>query len=263
MKIILSMLLILSIAANAFANSELEGWISTPDGPAKVKYQIKDGVPMIGGDMEVTIYDDPSDIEQKGAGRWWRGRKWPNKTIPYVIHQDMPETLRTRILDAISYYHQNTQIQLVRRTNEKSFVSFQYNGADGSCSSFIGRKCPWCKQIIRIPDWCGTGSVIHEIGHALGMIHEQSRWDRNNHVKIHWNNIEPANKYNFYRIPILFRSYTDFDFDSIMMYGPYAFAVDKTKPTITKPDGSLYEVQRRELSEHDKEAIAKMYGYFQ
>ena len=250
----------LSISFTTLAN-ELEGWISTPDGPAKVKYQIIDGVTMIGGDMEVTIYDDPSEIEQKGAGRWWSGRKWPNKTIPYVIDENIPN--KERILEAIKYYHQDTEIKLIPRTNEKSYVYFKFNGENGSCSSFIGRMCPWCKQTIRVPNWCSKGSIIHEIGHALGMIHEQSRWDRDNHVKIHWDNIERANKFNFYRTPIIFKSYTEFDFDSIMLYGPYAFAIDKTKPTITKRDGSTYQVQRNELSEKDKETIAKMYSYFQ
>jgi hypothetical protein len=237
-----------------------EGWISTPDGPAKVNYQIIDGVPMLGGDMEIEIYEHPEQIREKGAGRWWRWRKWPNKTIPYVIDERIPN--KERIYNAIKHYHQETEIKLIPRTNEKSYVYFQYNGENGGCNSFIGRRCPWCKQVIRIPDWCGKGSVVHEIGHALGLIHEHSRWDRNKHLKVHWNNIIVKQWHNFFRIPIIFRNYTPFDFDSIMMYGPYGFARDKDKPTITKRDGSLYNVQRQALSELDKQAIAKMYGYW-
>lgn len=245
---------------NLCATEVRSGWISTPEGPKKVHYQIIDGVPMIGGDMEVTIYKDPKDISYKGAGVWLSAMKWPSRTIPFEIDENMPRLLKDRIEGAINHYHQETQMNLIRRTNELSYVSFEYNG-NGSCSSYIGRKCAWCKQVIRIPDWCSKGSIIHEIGHALGLIHEQSRWDRNRYVKINWSNIEQKNQSNFEIIPFIYRTYTSFNFKSIMMYGPYAFAIDKTKPTITKQDGSLYQIQRKELSELDKKAIAKIYNY--
>lgn len=48
-------------------------------------------------------------------------------------------------------------------------------------------------QLISIGDGCEyKGIVQHEILHALGRIHEQSRLDRDNYVDIKVNNVAPG-----------------------------------------------------------------------
>ena len=42
-----------------------------------------------------------------------------------------------------------------------------------------------------------VGVVIHEIGHAIGFFHEQSRPDRDNYVTIHYENIVKEMEFNF------------------------------------------------------------------
>ncbi len=39
--------------------------------------------------------------------------------------------------------------------------------------------------------------MTHEIGHALGFYHEQSRWDRDNFVQINYQYIQAGDQSNF------------------------------------------------------------------
>lgn len=64
------------------------------------------------------------------------------------------------------------------------------------CYSYVGRVGG--SQTINYPQWCldQYGSVQHEMLHALGFYHEQSRFDRDDYVTIMWDNIQ-AGRYYF------------------------------------------------------------------
>ena len=58
------------------------------------------------------------------------------------------------------------------------------------CSSSVGRTARG-EQKVNLHQYCWLkGIVIHEIAHAIGFFHEQSRTDRNSYVNIIYQNIE-------------------------------------------------------------------------
>ena len=63
--------------------------------------------------------------------------------------------------------------------------------------------------------------MIHELDHALGFWHEQSRPDRDDYVTIHKENIEPDHERNFLNKSEWINTYgVYYDYSSVMHYGP-------------------------------------------
>jgi hypothetical protein len=179
-------------------------------------------------------------------------RLWPRGVVPYVIDSSLSQS-DSRVSGAIAHWHANSALRFVKRTTETAYVSFR----DGSgCSSSVGRT--GSKQYITIADGCSMGATIHEIGHAIGLYHEQARTDRAQHVKILWANIEDGKEHNF-NIYSSGRDVGAYDITSIMHYGSYSFS-SNDRPTITRLDGSTFSSNRKALTAGDISGVAKLYA---
>ena len=100
--------------------------------------------------------------------------------------------------------------------------------------------------------------TTHELGHALGLWHEQSRADRDNYIKIIWENINEDYRYNFSQHLSDGLDFADYDYQSIMHYTAYAFSKNGKK-TIIPLQESADIGQRDHLSNKDIAAINAMY----
>merc|ERR1719499_1442294 len=112
---------------------------------------------------------------------------------------------------------------------------------------------------------CWTlGTAIHELGHALGMRHEQSRKDRDAYVKILWRNIVSGMEYNFDKGAESAQAEVPYDYLSIMHYDPRAFGKGLFgRQTIESKKGSGKEAlmgQNFGLSRADRMQLRKLYN---
>ncbi|BCA97172.1 peptidase [Legionella antarctica] len=224
-----------------------------------VEYEEIDGYAITEGDI---ILGKITDLNQHGAviTPMLGGSRWAGGIVPYEVAEDLPFRSKLAIYQAIEHWQKRSKIEFVALTTKNrleyhDFLSFLR--AEGTiCASFVGRQGG--KQIIELSPRCTTMNTVHEIGHALGMWHEQSRADRDYYIRIAWENIEEEHQYNFNQHLTDGKDYGDYDYQSIMHYGPYAFSKNGN-PTITPLVDGIEIGQRNQLSEKDIEAINSMY----
>ncbi|ODM89281.1 High choriolytic enzyme 1 [Orchesella cincta] len=217
--------------------------------------------PMLGeyfeGDMR---FAKGYDIKSGIIGSRYR---WPNNTVPYIISSSFSTDEEEIVLGALAEISEKTCIRFVQRFSQRDYVSIVRGKPNSGCWSYIGKIGGG--QLLNLqagprPHCIYHGTVVHEMTHALGFHHEQSRTDRDDYVNILWNNIIPKFKHNFnkYSSSQVDSQEMPYDYSSIMHYDAYAFALNTSKPTIV-PKSDVQIGQKKGLSALDTEKLKTMY----
>lgn len=180
--------------------------------------------------------------------------RWPSGVMPYTV---VP-ALRNVVNQAIAHIQANTRIRFVERTaaNQAQFPNFVAFEQQTGCWSSVGMQGG--RQVISLGPGCeAMGIAVHEICHALGLWHEQSREDRDGNVRINWTNIQAGQEHNFNQHITDGDDIGTYDFGSIMHYGRRAFSRNN-QDTIVPINGQAIG-QRNGLSAGDIAAIRALY----
>jgi len=199
-------------------------------------------------------------------------KKWKNQTVQYKIsiNHTMNEVLV--IESAIRTISFVSCLKFVKWDGiSRDYIHFQPHKKKKGCWSYIGRQGGRQQLSLERPTkgnckcFCSPGRAMHEIMHSLGFYHEHARSDRDLYIKIVEKNVRPGKFANF-------RTMTDgetarnfdYDYNSIMHYGPYFFSKNKRDrvATIVPKKEGVDIGQREMLSKTDCMKINSLYGCF-
>lgn len=178
---------------------------------------------------------------------------WPDCVVPFTIDSSLQNP--GRVNQAVAHLNERSPVRLVPRTTQPNFVRFI--GATGN-SSRVGMGGG--QQDIRLTGNSPVGTVVHEILHAIGIYHEQSRADRDAFIDIRWQNIQADAVHNFQTVPGSV-DYFDYDYGSVMHYPRGAFS-SNNQDTIVPRQAGVTIGQRDGVSWTDRQTIAKLYERF-
>ncbi|XP_040266587.1 embryonic protein UVS.2-like [Bufo bufo] len=178
-------------------------------------------------------------------------------TVPYKLAPDYRDEDKKLITEALETFKTLTCIQFKERTTEKDYLKIH---SGSGCWSSIG-KVGGVQELSLMSGGCmATGIVQHEIEHALGFYHEQSRSDRDEHVDVMWQYINEGDwgEFDLFDTDNLNLPY---DYASVMHYGRFSYSNTSGEPSLNpKPDQSVAIGQRYGLSPLDVSKVKKLYS---
>ncbi|KAG7315298.1 hypothetical protein KOW79_021386 [Hemibagrus wyckioides] len=216
--------------------------------------KLKGGLIITHGDIVVYPGLQNADPCTSCQCKWPSGRDGKVK-VPYFISSQYAPSERFVIYRALKSFQKSTCVQFVPRTIERDFIHIV---SHKGCYSSVGRRGG--SQILSIDR---TGCVYHktiqhELLHALGFHHEQTRSDRDDHVRILYENVIPGEERNFEKFDTNNLN-TPYDYNSVMHYSRYAFSKNELPTIVPIPDNDVPIGNATEMSDNDILRVNRLY----
>ncbi len=229
----------------------------------QVEVEIRDGLAIFEGDIILGEFDSvanksvPAEQSNQAVtkGVVIDGHRWQNGQVPYVF-SGLTSNEQDAVRTAMDGLEDVSGVRFVVRSSQRDYIRIIRTNDTNICGqSHVGRRGGRQDLSIR----CFTSRTIqHELLHALGFWHEQSRQDRNSHVTIHWENIETGRESSFAHPISDSEDIANYDHRSIMHYHRLAFSRNG-QPTITLNSNPNATLGGNVLTDSDRETLRTLY----
>ncbi|MBN3303738.1 HCE1 enzyme, partial [Amia calva] len=216
--------------------------------------QDPDGPLVLFGDIAMDLGFGNADPCTSRNCKWKKGSDG-RVHVPYVISSAYSAREHSIIESALQSFFYSTCIQFERRNQHEDYLSIE---SRSGCYSFVGRRGG--RQVVSLQrGGCVFHHVVqHEVIHALGFNHEQTRSDRDQHVRILYENIIRGQEHNFNKINTNNLG-TPYDYGSVMHYSRFAFSGNGRATIEPIPDPNVSIGRAREMSPIDIARINRLY----
>lgn len=223
----------------------------------------------INGDLVIEgdiVIGNIQDLDEKSAVINGYNDPWSTSIVPYAIQSG--HWSENNIVEAIEEISLQTNVRFLPvdvNIWENNYILFVQDTNFNSSSVGMVDNGVSLEQEIKLTETSSKTTAIHEICHALGIFHEQSRSDRDSYICINWDNIEECSRHNYCTYGQRGRGGVDvgdYDYYSIMHYRTNTFDIDSSIPTFDILDPSIDERKvgrAKGLSNGDIEGINYLY----
>ncbi len=172
-------------------------------------------------------------------------KKWPDNTVIYVLDDNLTNNQIRVTENSMQEWRSKTNVRFKERTNENYYLTIRNNGQSCNCgSASLGLRS---RGVINIGTRTSEYVMIHEIGHTLGFLHEQNRSDRDNYVRVLFENIVDGAASQFTKSQNS-QNLGEFDIKSTMMYDSYTFSKNGDPTIVELSTGRPYPTRSGSLS---------------
>ncbi len=209
----------------------------------RFQFFVRDGWALIDGDIALGRAADLTR-ETNSATFAQHDRMWPKVgsvyQVPYLVTSG-----NTNITIAINYFNATFPgvIQWVPRVAQADYVDFNLNPGDFSGSGFSSLGRAGGAQQLGGAINLSVVTLLHEMGHAIGLYHEQARADRNIYVEYHPENMSNATRSNsaqfadYFQLDSNIQDVGLYDYASVMHYAWNTFAKNENAVLESIPHG--------------------------
>ncbi|KAG2459605.1 UVS2 protein, partial [Polypterus senegalus] len=164
--------------------TEKQHWSMAENGDSVLVNPPPEGTTFREGDIAVSQRRSPISC-------FARSCLWPKSVdgfvyVPYNLSSQYNDIEKMAIETGMQDIANGTCIRFVPRSHESNYLNIQ---SKTGCWSFLGLNGGAQPMSLQAPGCTWSGVAAHELMHALGFVHEQSRIDRDRYITILWENI--------------------------------------------------------------------------